>query len=214
MWPRSFESSRSGAQILRGSMPRSLFEWRSPAIPAAQSPSPSRRPPEPIDQARNETGTPMQSERLATRSARRPRSAGPARGPGAEIDPARRAGRRNRAPASARWPVEVSLDTDVARIASKAAGAVGDRIAATKCLRRLAHRHDRFRGIRSRRDRRSNLASPLDLIPSKSHSPWTCWVRSPNRRIFSRISSAVLVHLKGLPFSLCAPTYSRIAARS
>ena len=30
----------------------------------------------------------------------------------------------------------------------------------------------------------------------------------------SRMTSAVLVHLKGLPFSLCGSTYARIAARS
>jgi len=45
-----------------------------------------------------------------------------------------------------------------------------------------------------------------DLYQNSAHSPWTFCVRSPKRRIFSRISSAVLVHLKGLPSSLWTST--------
>ena len=53
-----------------------------------------------------------------------------------------------------------------------------------------------------------------DSYQKSDHYPCTCCVRMPKRRILSRISSAVFVHRKGLPFSLCASTYARIASRS
>src|SRR5438067_143111 len=45
-----------------------------------------------------------------------------------------------------------------------------------------------------------------DSFHKSGHSPCTCCVRSAKRCIFARISSAVLVHLNGLRFSLWAST--------
>jgi hypothetical protein len=60
-------------------------------------------------------------------------------------------------------------------------------------------------------------ASPwISWIPSKSsgHYPCARCVRIPKRRILSRISSAVFLHLERLPFALARVDVRRIASRS